>query len=92
MGVLEIERAIEALPETELAVLTEWFARREAEAWDVQIEADAKAGKRDALIAAARASHKAGKSRPLAADFPVPTTTDGECASDFISRFRPFVP
>jgi hypothetical protein len=78
MGVSEIERAIEALPSEELAELTAWFAERDGDAWDKQIEADARAGKLDALAAKARASHRAGKSRPLSANFPVPTATGDE--------------
>lgn len=44
-----IERAIEQLPADELARLRRWFLEFDAAVWDAQIEADAAAGKFDAL-------------------------------------------
>jgi hypothetical protein len=47
--VVEIEEAIQKLPPAELARLREWFARFDAAQWDRQFEADAAAGRLDAL-------------------------------------------
>jgi hypothetical protein len=44
-----IERGIEQLPPEELAKCRRWFLEFDAAAWDAQIEADAAAGKFDAL-------------------------------------------
>lgn len=41
------------------------FAKFDTDAWDVQIEADAAAGKFDALVREALAEHKAGKTREI---------------------------
>ena len=60
-----IARAIEKLSPTELAQFRRWFAEFDAEAWDVQIEADAAAGKLDALAAEALAEYEAGKAREI---------------------------
>ena len=46
---IEIERAIEQLSSEELAKFRRWFLEFDAAAWDAQIEADAAAGKFDAL-------------------------------------------
>lgn len=61
----EIEKEIQALSAEELADLREWFARFDAEAWERQMEADAKAGKLDALADRALADHEAGESSKL---------------------------
>jgi hypothetical protein len=47
--IVEIEQAIQRLPPEELARLREWFARFDAAQWDPQFEADAAAGRLDAL-------------------------------------------
>ena len=57
-----IEREIEALSSEELATLRKWFSEFDAEAWERQIEEDAKAGKLDSLADAAIKSHQAGRS------------------------------
>jgi len=66
MSTLEsVEKAVQALPQVELAKFRRWFADFDAEAWDAQIEADAAAGKLDALAAEALAEYKDGKAREL---------------------------
>lgn len=66
MGEVEqIENSIRKLSPEGLAKLRAWFAEFDAEAWDRQIEADAKAGKLDRLVEESLAEHRAGKSRPL---------------------------
>jgi hypothetical protein len=61
----QIENQIKKLSPEELARFRAWFAEFDAQAWDRQIEADAKAGKLNRLIEESQAEHKAGKSRPL---------------------------
>ena len=53
MSITEIERAIEQLPPDALARLRAWFAEFDAAQWDRQFEADAAAGRLDALGAEA---------------------------------------
>ena len=64
-NVKSIERAIEALPPSELAEFRRWYAEFDAAAWDDQIEQDAASGKLDALAAEALADHHAGSAREL---------------------------
>jgi hypothetical protein len=60
-----IEKAIEALPPSELAAFRRWFAEFDAASWDRQIDADAAAGKLDELASEALADFQAGSPRPL---------------------------
>ena len=60
-----IEKAVEALPPSELAEFRRWFAEFDAAAWDEQIEQDASAGKLDALAAEARTDYRSGPAREL---------------------------
>jgi len=60
-----IEREIEKLSPKELALFRRWFAEFDADAWDVQIEADAAAGKLDALAEEALAEYESGKAREI---------------------------
>lgn len=60
-----IERAVEQLSPAELAEFRRWFAQFDAEAWDAQIEADAAAGKLDALAEEALAEYRSGQAREL---------------------------
>jgi hypothetical protein len=60
-----IEKAIQALAPAELAELRRWFAEFDAEAWDLQLEQDAGAGKLDNLAAEALTDHRSGPSRSL---------------------------
>ncbi len=51
-----IQSEIESLPYSEFARLRKWFAEKDWEQWDKQIEMDAAAGKLDFLIEEARAA------------------------------------
>jgi hypothetical protein len=64
-NVKSIEKAIEALPPSELAEFRHWFAEFDATAWDRQIERDAAAGKLDQLAAEAIADFRTGSAREL---------------------------
>ena len=61
----QLEQRIESLSPEDLANLRAWFTEFDARAWDEQIEADARAGKLDSVIAEALADYKAGKAREL---------------------------
>ena len=61
-NVKSIEKAVEALPPSELAEFRRWF---DAAAWDTQIKQDASAGKLDALAAEALGDFQSGSSREL---------------------------
>ncbi len=66
MGKVEqLEKEIQKLSAQELAEFRLWYADFDGQAWDAQIEADARAGKLDALADAALKEHKAGRSSPL---------------------------
>jgi hypothetical protein len=58
----EIEEQVRNLSGTELVEFRKWYAEFDAQAWDEQIEADAKTGKLEALAEAAR---REGKSTEL---------------------------
>ena len=58
----DIEEQIRNLTGTELVEFRKWYAEFDAQAWDVQFEADVKAGKLDKLAEAARKAHREGKS------------------------------
>ncbi|MBI1967140.1 MAG: hypothetical protein HYS40_04045 [Gemmatimonadetes bacterium] len=60
-----LEREIRKLSSEELSQFRRWFAAFDAAVWDRQLEADAAAGKLDALADAALADHQAGRSRKL---------------------------
>ena len=61
----ELQTAIAALTPEEYACLRQWFAERDWEQWDRQIEADAQAGKLDFLIKEAMAEKAQGRLREL---------------------------
>jgi len=66
MSVVEtIERQVQQLGLEELAQFRDWFFEFEADAWDRQIERDAKAGKLDDLARKALEDHAAGRTIPL---------------------------
>lgn len=65
LSIQTIEQAIQQLPAHELAEFRRWFAQFDESIWDAQIEADAKAGKLDALAAEALAEYHDGKAREL---------------------------
>jgi len=60
-----LEEEIGKLSAAELAELREWFAEREADDWDREIERDAASGKLDRLFEKSVADHRAGKSREI---------------------------
>ena len=60
-----IERAVEQLPTNELARFRDWFVKFDEAAWDAKIEADAAAGKLDALAEEALQEYSEGKAREL---------------------------
>lgn len=64
-SILAIEQAVQQLPAHDLAEFRRWFAQFDEAAWDTRIEADAGAGKRDALAAEALAEYKNGTAREL---------------------------
>jgi hypothetical protein len=61
----EIEAEIQQMSSQELASFRAWFVEFDAESWDRQFEADVKAGRLDALAAAALRDHDAGNSTKL---------------------------
>ena len=63
--VQKIEQEVRQLSERELASFRAWFSEFDAASWDRQIEADASAGRLDALADAALADYAAGRSRKL---------------------------
>lgn len=63
--VYAIEQAVQKLPLAELAEFRRWFAQFDEAVWDAQIEADAAAGKLDALAAEALADYRNGKATEL---------------------------
>lgn len=66
MGKIEkLEKEIRELSEAELGQLRQWFAEYDAEAWDRQIEADARAGRLDRLAEEALREHAEGRTKPL---------------------------
>jgi hypothetical protein len=60
-----IETQVKELSAEELTRFRAWFAEFDGEFWDRQFEADATAGKLDALAEAALRDHQAGKSTQL---------------------------
>ncbi|PBB90128.1 MULTISPECIES: hypothetical protein [unclassified Mesorhizobium] len=61
----QIEKSVAELSPEELEAFAAWFETLQADLWDKQIEADAKAGRLDKLLAEARAEIAAGKLRDL---------------------------
>jgi hypothetical protein len=64
-NIQSIEKAVEALPPSELAEFRRWFAEFDSAAWDKQIEQDAASGKLDQLAAEALADYHNGLAREL---------------------------
>ena len=50
MKISEIKTAIESLPEEDFVQLRDWFAEKDWQEWERQIEEDSKSGKLDFLI------------------------------------------
>lgn len=63
---MEIQRAIEALPEEEQTRLANWVADRDSAAWEAELEKDfSDAGAGMELLEKVRQQVRAGKSKPL---------------------------
>jgi hypothetical protein len=62
---IEIETAIQQLPESNVRELALWLEEYLEEQWDRQIEQDYKSGKLDRLISRAEADIKANRLKPL---------------------------
>jgi hypothetical protein len=60
-----VEQQILELSEADRAALRDWFLELELDAWDAQIERDAKSGKLKALEERAREQIRNGKWREL---------------------------
>ena len=65
MSVQELETAVTRLPKEDLARFSQWFEEYLADEWDRQIEADALAGRLDAIGQRAIADYEAGRCTPL---------------------------
>ncbi|HEX7570509.1 MAG TPA: hypothetical protein VF492_08385 [Verrucomicrobiae bacterium] len=63
--VAEIESAIEKLDPKEIRRVGDWLDELRERLFDERIEADAKAGKLDKMIAKAKSDYRAGKARPF---------------------------
>jgi hypothetical protein len=63
--VQEIEAAIEKLPPKEFLALCDRLREKHADAWDRQIEADARSGKLDALYARLEQENRGQPEIPL---------------------------
>ncbi len=63
--VQEIEMAIQKLKPQEIHEVADWLQELREGVWDQQIDADAKAGRLDKMIAKAKASYRAGKATPF---------------------------
>ncbi|RUX70830.1 hypothetical protein EN925_15200 [Mesorhizobium sp. M7A.F.Ca.US.006.04.2.1] len=61
----QIEKSVAELSPEELKAFAAWFEALQADMWDRQMEADAKAGRLDRLAEQAPADHRAGRTRPL---------------------------
>ncbi len=61
----EIESAVEQLPQKELTKFRDWFSAFDAAAWDRQFEADANAGRLDALADEALRDLREGRCKDL---------------------------
>jgi hypothetical protein len=59
--VAEIESAIKNLKPQEIREVGHWLDQLREGLWDEQIDADAKAGRLDKMIAKAKADYRAGK-------------------------------
>ena len=60
-----IEQQICELSAREFSELRDWVLEQDWKGWDGQIEADARSGKLDKLVAEAQADYTAGRTRPL---------------------------
>ena len=63
--VAEIESAIKNLKPQEIREVGQLLDELREELWDQQIDADARAGRLDKMIAKAKAGYRAGKATPF---------------------------
>ena len=61
----EIEKAVSALPQQELAKFRAWFEEYDAATWDRRYAEDAESGKLDRVAEKAVEDYRKGKSRPI---------------------------
>ncbi len=61
----EIEKAVSELSPEDFAAFRDWFAKFDAEVWDLQFKADVAAGKLDALADKALKDLKEGRCTEL---------------------------
>jgi hypothetical protein len=61
----QLEQRVRSLSPEDLAKFRAWFLEFDADVWDRQIEADAKAGKLDTLVNEALAEYEAGRTTEL---------------------------
>ena len=73
----EIKQAVLSLPEAEYAKVMDWLHELTEEAWDRQIEEDAKAGRLDFLAAEALEAKRQGKLEYLVAPVHVTRSSKG---------------
>ena len=64
-SVTEIQEAILALPESDIAQLRQWLSELDGDKWDRQIESDSEDGKLDFLLADAEESKRQGTLQEL---------------------------
>jgi len=65
MSLEEIQVAVSKLPQEDLWAFCGWFDEFRADAWDKQIEDDARSGRLDAVASRADADFDAGRCTPL---------------------------
>ena len=65
MQVEQLQREIEALPERDFSRLRRWFAEKDWQRWDKQLESDAAAGKLDFLLEEALSAKQKGTLKDL---------------------------
>ena len=65
MQVEQLQKEIEALPERDFLRLSRWFAEKDWQRWDKQLESDVAAGKLDFLIEEALSAKQQGRLKDL---------------------------
>ena len=60
-----LEREVKKLDRASLEAFRNWFRRYDSDAWDLQIQKDARSGKLAALSKEALVAHATGKTRAL---------------------------
>ncbi len=60
-----LEREVKKLDRASLETFRNWFRQYDSDAWDLQIQKDARTGKLDTFAKEALAAHKNGKTRKL---------------------------